>query len=152
MFYKKGVLVNFAKFTGKYLCQSLFFNKTDAQHSHSYFRRTLSKTITNVYLTDWIFSYLSEVERKSKFRRNSFYRRNVAFYKDLTRSRNSFQEMLSVLPLQLWSETRRSCEICLNKSKGQILKSFTSWCYHIKTDNRETDNEAGLFTLLCLLL
>ena len=24
---KKGVLGNFAKFTGKYLCQSLFFNK-----------------------------------------------------------------------------------------------------------------------------
>ena len=27
VFYKKGVLKNFAKFTGKYLCQSLFFNK-----------------------------------------------------------------------------------------------------------------------------
>ena len=25
--YKKGVLRNFAKFRGKYLCQSLFFNK-----------------------------------------------------------------------------------------------------------------------------
>ena len=27
MFGKKGVLANFAKFTGKHLCQSLFFNK-----------------------------------------------------------------------------------------------------------------------------
>ena len=27
MFYKKGVLRNFAKFTGKHLCQGLFFNK-----------------------------------------------------------------------------------------------------------------------------
>ena len=27
---KKGVLKNFAKFTGKHLCQSLFFNKVDA--------------------------------------------------------------------------------------------------------------------------
>ena len=26
-FYKKGVLKNFAKFTGKYLCQNIFFNK-----------------------------------------------------------------------------------------------------------------------------
>ena len=26
-FYKKGVLRNFAKFTGKHLCQTLFFNK-----------------------------------------------------------------------------------------------------------------------------
>ena len=27
VFYKKGVLKNFTKFTGKNLCQSLFFNK-----------------------------------------------------------------------------------------------------------------------------
>ena len=27
VFYKKGVLRNFAKFTGKHLCQSLIFNK-----------------------------------------------------------------------------------------------------------------------------
>ena len=27
VFYKKGVLKNFVKFTGKHLCQSLFFNK-----------------------------------------------------------------------------------------------------------------------------
>ena len=27
VFCKKGILKNFAKFTGKYLCQSLFFNK-----------------------------------------------------------------------------------------------------------------------------
>ena len=27
VFYKKGVLGNFAKFTGKHLCQSLYFNK-----------------------------------------------------------------------------------------------------------------------------
>ena len=27
VFYKKGVLRNFAKFTGKHLCHSLFFNK-----------------------------------------------------------------------------------------------------------------------------
>ena len=27
LFYKKGVMRNFAKFTGKHVCQSLFFNK-----------------------------------------------------------------------------------------------------------------------------
>ena len=27
VFYKKGVLRNFAKFIGKHVCQSLFFNK-----------------------------------------------------------------------------------------------------------------------------
>ena len=30
VFCKKGVLRNFAKFTGKQLCQSLFFNKAEA--------------------------------------------------------------------------------------------------------------------------
>ena len=29
VFYKKGVLKNFAKFTGKHQCQSLFFNKKE---------------------------------------------------------------------------------------------------------------------------
>ena len=31
MFYKRGVLRNFTKFTGKYLCQSLFLKETLAQ-------------------------------------------------------------------------------------------------------------------------
>ena len=30
MFYKKGVLRNFVKFTGRHLCQSLYFNKVAA--------------------------------------------------------------------------------------------------------------------------
>ena len=30
VFYKKGVLRYFTKFTGKYLCQSLFFNEVEA--------------------------------------------------------------------------------------------------------------------------
>ena len=29
VFYKKGVLRNFAKLTGKHLCQGLFFNKVE---------------------------------------------------------------------------------------------------------------------------
>ena len=35
VFYKKGVLRNFSKFTGKLLCQSLFFNKVAGlRHTH----------------------------------------------------------------------------------------------------------------------
>ena len=33
VFFKKGILRNFAKFTGKHLCQSLFFNKVAYQKS-----------------------------------------------------------------------------------------------------------------------
>ena len=47
VFFKKGVLRNFAKFTGKHLCQSHFFNK-DVGHwpGHSPVRHFLS----NFYL------------------------------------------------------------------------------------------------------
>ena len=35
VFCKKGVLKNFAKFTGKHLCQSLFFNKVAGKKRES---------------------------------------------------------------------------------------------------------------------
>ena len=38
MFCKEGVLINFAKFTGKYLCQSLFFNKVAGQSLQKTFK------------------------------------------------------------------------------------------------------------------
>ena len=60
MFCKKGVLKNFAKFTGKHLCQSLFFNKdagwdlTQTSRSHQVTRsvyirvfKTLKKRLCN---------------------------------------------------------------------------------------------------------
>ena len=37
MFCKKGVLKNFAKFTGKHLCQSLFFNEVAGGASGGFF-------------------------------------------------------------------------------------------------------------------
>ena len=37
---KKGVLRNFAKFTGKHLCQSLFFNKVAGRLQEHLFYRT----------------------------------------------------------------------------------------------------------------
>ena len=39
VFYKKGVLRNFTKLTGKHLCQSLFFNKV-AGLKHTFFYKT----------------------------------------------------------------------------------------------------------------
>ena len=56
VFCKKGILWNFAKSTGKHLCQSLFFNKVAG---HRYFRNFLE----NVFLQNtygrcfWMFSH-----------------------------------------------------------------------------------------------
>ena len=42
MFCKKGVLRNFAKFTGKHLCQSLIFNKAGGLEFCEFFKNTFS--------------------------------------------------------------------------------------------------------------
>ena len=42
-----GVLENFAKFTGKYLCESLFFNKVAGLRSATLFK---TETDTGVFL------------------------------------------------------------------------------------------------------
>ena len=39
--YKKGVLENFTKFTGKHLCQSVFFNKVVCLRPATFFKRKL---------------------------------------------------------------------------------------------------------------
>ena len=41
VFYKKGVLRNFAKLTGKHLCQSLFFNKVAGLRPATLLKRRL---------------------------------------------------------------------------------------------------------------
>ena len=38
---KKGVLENFAKFTGKHLCQSLFFNKVASLRPATFLKKRL---------------------------------------------------------------------------------------------------------------
>ena len=41
VFYRKGVLRNFAKLTGKHLCQSLFFNKVAGVRPATLFKKRL---------------------------------------------------------------------------------------------------------------
>ena len=43
---KKGVLKNFAKFTGKHLCQSLFFNKADSEACNFIKKETLTQVFS----------------------------------------------------------------------------------------------------------
>ena len=44
MFRKKSVLKNFAKFPGKQLSQSLFFNKVATQKVHAYFNKPVAES------------------------------------------------------------------------------------------------------------
>ena len=52
-FYEKGVLRNFAKFTGKYLCKSLFFNKVAGLILwHRCFRVSFAKSLRTPFFTE----------------------------------------------------------------------------------------------------
>ena len=46
VFCKKSFLRNFAKFTGKYLCQSLFFNKVAGQACNFIKKETLAQVFS----------------------------------------------------------------------------------------------------------
>ena len=58
-FCKKGVLGNFAKFTGKYLCQRLFFNKV-AGLRHRCFPVNFAKFLRTPFCTEHLQWLLSE--------------------------------------------------------------------------------------------
>ena len=51
---RKGILRNFAKFTGKHLCQSLFFNKTLLKQRpwHRFFPVNFTKFLRTPFLTE----------------------------------------------------------------------------------------------------
>ena len=61
VFREKGVLRSFAKFTGKYLCQSLCFNKVTGLRLatilkkrvwHRYFLMNFAKSLRTLFLTE----------------------------------------------------------------------------------------------------
>ena len=53
---KKGVLRNFAKFTGKYLCQSLFFKKVRKETLAQLFFCKFCKTFKNTIFTEHLWT------------------------------------------------------------------------------------------------
>ena len=70
---RKGVLRNFAKFTGKHLCQSLFFNKVAGLGLQLYKKETLAQVFfcefceisKNTFFTEHLWATASELSRKN---------------------------------------------------------------------------------------
>ena len=61
LFCKKVVLRNFAKFTGKHLCQSLFFNKVSGLRPATLLKK---ETLTQVFFCEFI-----EISKNTFFHR-----------------------------------------------------------------------------------
>ena len=64
MFFKKGVLKNFAKFTGKHLCQSLFFIKVAGMKPATLFKK---ETLAQVFSCEFC-----EIFKNKIFKNNCF--------------------------------------------------------------------------------
>ena len=62
---KKGVLKNFAKFTGKHLCQSLFFNKVDSETLAQMFSSEFCEIFKNTLFTVHLWTTASDPENFS---------------------------------------------------------------------------------------
>ena len=123
MFCKKGVLKNFTKFTGKHLCQSLFFNKvaglgcnfiekeTLAQmlscevcvlFKNTYFYRTTLVAVSasyirgNVYFGIIAFSCLSSTKPCLRFLLICFAREIKGFYRSSLGNEVDFRDIMNV--------------------------------------------------------
>ena len=94
MFCEKGALRNFTKFSGKHLCQNLFFNKVAGLRSgtllkkklwHRCFPLNFVKFLRAPFLTEhfwWLLLSIVEMFFQSKyfFKLNAFYRVKNHFY------------------------------------------------------------------------
>ena len=96
---KKGVFINFAKFTGQHLCQSLFFNKvaglgSEKQTLTQVFSYEVYKIAKNTFFTEHLRttasqnkSFFSEKQMSIQFKRSLlsfFVRKGYHVYYDST--------------------------------------------------------------------
>ena len=87
---KKGVLRNFAKFTGKHLYQSLFFNKVSGGACNFLKKETLTQVFScefceismNIFLTEHLWATASEAFWKSNIWDKVFKSELSKFFKD----------------------------------------------------------------------
>ena len=68
VFYKKGVLTNFSKFTGKHLCQSLFFKRL----YYRFFPVNFPKFVGPLFFTKHLWATASAIRTMSNIYNNFF--------------------------------------------------------------------------------
>ena len=93
VFYKKGVLRNFAKFIGKHLCQSLFFNKVAGLKPATLLKKRL-----------W---YMCFPVRFTKFLRTPFLQ-------------NTFWRLLLVVFIQILGRSKIFVNESVNRQSGLV--------------------------------
>ena len=71
VFYKKGIIKNFAKFTGKHLCQSLFFNKVTRQEHLFYKTPTVAASRKRNSIA-WIVSSQAKLTYSNRYKKGLY--------------------------------------------------------------------------------
>ena len=71
MFYIKGILKNFVKITGKYLCRRLFLNKVSGLLQHRYFPVNFGKRLRTLFFIEdlWLLLLSDVAKLKEKKKR-----------------------------------------------------------------------------------
>ena len=121
MFCKKGVLRNFTKFTGKHLCQSLFFNKVAGLRPKSWHRCfpvNFVKFLRTYFFTEhvwWLLLYLDvqmmEISWKLSSQnyfpeneKNNVYLVEMQSFKVSTSAQNLYCQRKNNFICMLWDE------------------------------------------------
>ena len=68
VFCKKGVFRNFAKFTGKHLCQSFFLNKEISKNTFSYRAPPVAASLTPTKFEELLRMVAPSLTKESRFR------------------------------------------------------------------------------------
>ena len=104
MFYKKGVLRNFAKFTGKHPCQSLFFKKVfnfiEKESLTQMFSREFYKFLRTLYIKEHLLLIVPLARQSGGNKRSDLLRyvRSLLPHQIFSSYYSSFRTVPSIVP------------------------------------------------------
>ena len=142
MFCKKDVLINFAKFTGKYLCQILFFNKVAGLSLQFYWKRDSGTGVLLWILrnTRYTFSYRTPPVAASE---------NKPYFLICLKTRNGVltyykRSLVKASDSLIYVSTYLILDIISKREKSKI----TMWCKYFILDANKKSYFGGEFWLL----
>ena len=132
VFCKKGVLKNFAKFTGKHLCQNLFSNKFTGLKACNFIKK---ETLAQVFPCEFCEIYKNTcVTEHLRWRIFCRIFREECFW--LLRKNFIYKKLLPYRFLKVELSPSKSCFICFNESS---LKTVKNILFHLKGSCRKDD-------------
>ena len=132
---KKGVLKNFAKFTGKYLCWSLFFNKVEGLRPATSLKKKLQHRSFPMNLAISFYTFFTEHLRKTAcaiYNYSLKYSETSSFTKLVTRIKSTYNFITLARTINTTELLLRTCHMSIMEhfcEKDKLL--FAIKLHHI---------------------